>query len=190
MAKARERAREILENAELKAKEVVSSSLRAYEERVKEARERKYRELREIYERRLLDESMRLNIELLKIKNEILDDVRTELIDRLRNIDRNLRKDSLRALIKETLNSGLLNTSDSFTVYVIRDDVELVREILMEEGLEGLVKVSILDDRYLGGLMFESSDGGLLIDNTYATRLERTLSLIAHRLSEKVFKRV
>lgn len=188
LTKAREKAKEIIENAELKAKEIISDSLRIYEERVKEARERKYRELRDAYEKKLLEEYTRLNIELLKVKNEMLNEVKIELVNRLRNISNDLRKKSLKNLLKEVLNSELLNVSHGFNVYVVRDDVELIREVLREEGLERFANIKVLDDRYLGGIMVESTNSELLIDNTYATRLEKALSIIVRRLSKQLLK--
>lgn len=190
LSKARERAEEIIKNAEIKAKELVASSLKVYEERVKEESERRYRELRSNYERMYSNELFKLNIELLTLKNEILGDVRTNLINRLRSVDRNIRLHSLRNLLKESLNNEVFKGFNRFKVYVVKSDLELINEVLVEEGLKDFVEVKTLDDMYLGGLMLGSSDDSLLVDNTYLTRLERGLNVIIGKLLSTVFKEV
>ncbi|MCS7107942.1 MAG: V-type ATP synthase subunit E family protein [Sulfolobales archaeon] len=190
LSKARERAEEIIKNAEIKAKELVASSLKVYEERVKEESERRYRELRSNYERMYSNELFKLNIELLTLKNEILRDVRTNLINRLKSIDRNTRLHSLRNLLKESLNNEVFKGFNRFKVYVVKSDLELINEVLVEEGLKDFVEVKTLDDMYLGGLMLGSSDDSLLVDNTYLTRLERGLNVIIGKLLSTVFKEV
>lgn len=190
LSKARERAEEIIKNAEIKAKELVASSLKVYEERVKEESERRYRELRSNYERMYSNELFKLNIELLTLKNEILGDVRTNLINRLRSVDRNTRLHSLRNLLKESLNNEVFKGFNRFKVYVVKSDLELINEVLVEEGLKDFVEVKTLDDMYLGGLMLGSSDDSLLVDNTYLTRLERGLNVIIGKLLSTVFKEV
>lgn len=188
ITKANEKAREILENAERKARELISESLRIYEERVKEAKERRIKELKEDYERKFVEELSRLNMELLKAKNEILNDIKFRVISEVSNVSPNIRKESIRGLLKEVVNSNVIRVEKGFTVYVIRKDLDLVSEVLREEGLDRIVNVRLLDDKYLGGLMVESSDGELLIDNTYLTRIDNALNLVLRKLNEYVFK--
>lgn len=190
LSKAKERANEIVRNAELKAKELLINASREYEEKVREGIERQYKALKSDYERAYSDEVFKLNMELLALKNEVLNDVRRAVIERLKSVDRGMRKQSLKNLLKESLSYDVFKEFEKLVVYVTRSDVELIKEILVEEGLEKVVEVKALDDKYLGGLVVESYDGSVLVDNTYLTRVERGLNVILGRLQRTVFKEV
>jgi len=189
--KARERAKEIIERAESEAKEIISKSLRIYEERVKQERERAYRELSEEYRRKLVDESLRLNLELLRVKNEVVSDLVSNVVTAIRNLNPERRKESLRRLLKESLPTELLKNGGKVVVHVVKNDEDIIKELIREEGLDNIVAgINVIDDKYLGGVLIESGDGEVLIDNTYLTRIERALSIIIRRLNEEVFKEV
>ncbi len=189
--KAREKADEIVRNAEVKARELLSNSLKEYEERVKEEVERQYRTLRSSYEMMYISELLKLSAELMTLKNEVLRDVKVAVIERLSNLDLNTRKRSLKNLLKESLSYEVIKESEGFIIYVVNADRELIREILSEEGLEEkVVEVRILGDECLGGIVLESRDGSVLIDNTYLTRVERGLNIVVSRLQGIVFKEV
>ncbi len=190
ISKARERADEIIRNAEAKAKELITASLKEYERRVKEETEKEYKKLRDSYEKAYSDELLKLNMELLALKNEILRDVKETVVEKLWNVARPARKQSLKNLLKESLNHEVLRDFDKLVVYVVKEDVELIREILVEEDLGKVIEVRLLDDKYLGGLVVESYDGSVLVDNTYLTRIERGLNLIISKLQKTVFKEV
>jgi len=189
--KARGRAKEIIERAESEAKEIISKSLRIYEERVKQERERAYRELSEEYRRKLVDESLRLNLELLRIKNEVVSDLVSNVVTAIRNLNPERRKESLRRLLKESLPMELLKNGGKVVVHVVKNDEDIIKELIREERLDNIVAgINVIDDKYLGGVLIESGDGEVLIDNTYLTRIERALSIIIRRLNEEVFKEV
>lgn len=190
LLKARERANEIVKNAEIKAKELVANSLKVYEEKVKEESERRYKELRSNYEKAYSNEVFRLNMELLALKNDILKDIKANVAEKLKSIDRSTRIQSLRNLLKESLNHDVFKGLNKFRVYVIKSDADLINEVLIKEGLKDSIEVKTLDDRYLGGLMLGSIDDTVLVDNTYLTRLERGLNIIIRKLQSTVFKEV
>lgn len=190
LSKAREKANEIVRNAELKAKELLANASREYEEKVREEIERRYKALKTDYEKAYSDEVFKLNMELLALKNEILNDVRRAVIERLKSVDRGMRKQSLKNLLKESLSYDVFKEYEKLVVYVTSTDLELIKEVLAEEGLEKVVEVRALDDKYLGGLIIESYDGSVLVDNTYLTRVERGLNTIISRLYRTVFKEV
>jgi len=190
LSKAREKANEIVRNAELRAKELLASASREYEEKVREEVERRYKALRSDYGKAYSDEVFKLNMELLALKNEILNDVRRAVIERLKNVDRGVRRQSLKNLLKESLSYEAFKEFEKLVVHVTSTYLELIKEILVEEGLEKVVEVKALDDKYLGGLIVECYDGSLYVDNTYLTRVERGLNIIVGKLHRTVFKEV
>ncbi|MCD6428759.1 MAG: hypothetical protein J7L12_03990, partial [Desulfurococcales archaeon] len=73
-------------------------------------------------------------------------------------------------------------------VKVIPEDIELIKDVIREEGLEDrVVSISVIGSEFLGGVMVESEDGSIALDNTYATRLDKVMPKLVEKLNKEVF---
>jgi len=185
--KARLKAEKILENARKQAEELVESAKREYMERLRQRKEEIITQVREEESRKYTARISELNAELLKLKRELIEDIVKEATERIKNLSKTERKESIKRLLKDSLDSGIIG--GSFRVKVIEHDLKLVKEAVKELGLQkDLIAAEIIPEEYLGGLIIENEDSSVAIDNTYRTRLERAIRIILGELNKEIFK--
>ncbi len=187
LEKARRKASKIVEEAKEKAEKIVEEAKEEYYRRLSKERERALRKLREEENRKYINKVMELNLEIVNLKNKILSEVISELRKRLSTLSKELRKESLRKLLKEALDTGIFS-SGRVVIKVVPEDVELIKDIVKEEGLEDrLSSIGIISSDFLGGIVVESEDSSIALDNTYATRLDKLMSRLVEKLNKEVF---
>ena len=185
--KARLKAEKILENARKQAEELVESAKREYMERLRQRKEEIITQVREEESRKYTARISELNAELLKLKRELIEDIVKEATERIKNLSKTERKESIKRLLKDSLGSGIIG--GSFRVKVIERDLKLVKEAVKELGLQkDLIAAEIIPEDYLGGLIIENEDSSVAIDNAYRTRLERAIRIILGELNKEIFK--
>jgi len=185
--KARLKAEKILENARKQAEELVESAKREYMERLRQRKEEIITQVREEESRKYTARISELNAELLKLKRKLIEDIVKEATERIKNLSKTERKESIKRLLKDSLGSGIIG--GSFRVKVIERDLKLVKEAVKELGLQkDLIAAEIIPEDYLGGLIIENEDSSVAIDNTYRTRLERAIRIILGELNKEIFK--
>ena len=185
--KARLKAEKILENARKQAEELVESAKREYMERLRQRKEEIITQVREEESRKYTARISELNAELLKLKRKLIEDIVKEATERIKNLSKTERKESIKRLLKDSLGSGIIG--GSFRVKVIERDLKLVKEAVNELGLQkDLIAAEIIPEDYLGGLIIENEDSSVAIDNTYRTRLERAIRIILGELNKEIFK--
>jgi len=186
--KARAKAEKILNDAKEQASKIVNEAKREYLRKSEIARNRELTELINEYSRRLTARSAELNTELLKVKNQVINDLLETVKTRLNEVSEDLRKESLKNLLNEALAQGI-NVGEVI-VKVVPKDVELLHRVLSGEVSNALIvkKVEVLPESYLGGVVVESADGMFAVDNTYSTRLEKLSTVLYRKLAEEVFK--
>ena len=181
------KAEKILENARKQAEELVESAKREYMERLRQRKEEIITQVREEESRKYTARISELNAELLKLKRELIEDIVKEATERIKNLSKTERKESIKRLLKDSLDSGIIG--GSFRVKVIEHDLKLVKEAVKELGLQkDLIAAEIIPREYLGGLIIENEDSSVAIDNTYRTRLERAIRIILGELNKEIFK--
>lgn len=186
LKKARTKADAIIKHAEEEAKKVLDEAMREYMRRCELARESELRELREELSKKLSEKNLEISIRFLNLKNELIKELREEILRKINETSNSERKNSLKKLITECLDE--LRTAQKVSLGVVEKDIPLVKEVLRELGIEDKVKeIKTIPSELMGGVLIELEDGSLGLDNTYATRLERTLSLIYKKLNEEVF---
>ncbi|MCD6428893.1 MAG: hypothetical protein J7L12_04705 [Desulfurococcales archaeon] len=187
LEKAERKASKIIEDAKEKAKKIIEEAREEYYRRLSKERERALRKLKEEENRKYISKVMELNLELVNLKNRILNEVVSELRRRLMTLSGDLRKESLRKLLKEALDTGIFG-SRRVVVKVIPEDIELIKDVIREEGLEDRVaSISVIGSEFLGGVIVESEDGSIALDNTYATRLDKVMPKLVEKLNKEVF---
>jgi len=185
--KAQKEAERIIEEAKRRAEEIIRDAEKRYELRVKRRREELISKITNEENMKYIRKVMELNIKMTTLKNEILNEVLKGIEERLRASNTNTRRESLRALLREVLGSGILPPNTKVTIRVVKQDMDLIKELIKEEGIIAIVsKIETLSDDYIGGLIIETEDGSIAVDNTYKTRLEKLKPEITKVLQEKV----
>ena len=185
--KAQKEAERIIEEAKRRAEEIIRDAEKRYELRVKRRREELISKITNEENMKYIRKVMELNIKMTKLKNEILNEVLKGIEERLRASSTNIRRESLRTLLREVLSSGVLPPNTKLVIRVVKRDIDLIRELIKEEGITAIVsRIETLSDDHIGGLIIETEDGSIAVDNTYKTRLEKLKPEIAKVLQEKV----
>jgi V/A-type H+-transporting ATPase subunit E len=149
-------------------------------------REAELRELRDELSKKLSEKNLEVNTNLLNLKNELIEALRKEILSKINEMSDEERRKSLKKLINECLNE--IRTSRRVRVCVVERDVPLVKDVLRELSVEDRVmEIKTLPPESVGGVLIETEDGSLGLDNTYATRLERLMTFIYRKLNEEVF---
>ncbi len=187
LEKAERKASKVVEEAKEKAKKIVEEAKEEYYRRLSKEREQALRKLRERENRKYISRVMELNLQLVNLKNRILNEVITEVKQKLVALDKEKRKKSLKKLLREALNAEIFG-SGHIVVKVVKKDTDLIKDIIKEEGLEAQVaSINVINSEFLGGVVIESEDGSIAIDNTYATRLDKIMPKLVEKLNKEVF---
>ena len=189
LERARKEAEKIIEDAKRKAEEIVSKARRDYEIRVRRKKE-------EIVSKIISEESIKyirkvveLNVRLTNVKNEVLNNLLEGIKVRLRECSDDVRRKSLRKLLSEVLESGVIPSNIKIVIKVTKKDLRIIKDVLKELNIEDRVlRIDTLGDDFLGGVIVESEDGVLAIDNTYKARLEKLLPILTKALHDKVLR--
>ncbi len=187
--RAREKARKIIENARKKAEEIVREAEIDYKRKLAVEREKALKKLMDEWNRKVTKELVEENLKLTRLKNDLVDDIVSKVRETIAKMPESVRRDSLRKLIAESLGSGVFPPGEELRVRVVRRDLELLRSLIDSGEFKGVFKeVGQLDDSALGGIIVETLDGSIAVDNTYSTRLERVKPVLVKLLNERVFK--
>ncbi len=181
--KVRVEARDIIKEAENKAREAIEKAKREQEAKSEKNKSRLIEEARGEAARILAQASVRARQELSKTKADIIDGI----VGRVKSTLLNILSDegSLRGLIKEVVD-GL--GADKARIYVSPKDIKGVRELVkVDQGLASRI-VEIKEIECSGGVIVESLDGKIRLDNTYSTRLEMLLPQILVEISKELFE--
>ncbi len=186
--RAREEAERIVKEAKDRANKIIEEAKRKFEERIRRERSELLSKIIEEESRKYTSKIVELNKEIVNVKNEVLNELKMKILNNLRSLSKEERERSLRGLLREAINSGLFRNY-KVIVKVVPDDVEIVKKIIKrDKELRNLViKIDKLSNEYVGGVILESEDGSIVLDNTYLARLDRLLPSIIRRLNKEVF---
>lgn len=186
LRRARARAEALVKEAEREARRILEEARREYSRRYELIKGSELRELPDELSKKVGERSMELNMELLKLKNGLVSDLIDSALKTLHEVPEDLRRESLKRLIKECIKGGL--PEQGIRLRVVERDSSLVKDVVRELRLEDRVTgVESLPPKYVGGVFVEFGNGSLGIDNTYLTRLERVVPHLYRRLREEVF---
>lgn len=171
---AKRRAKEIIREAEVRAKKIIEEAERKWEERAKERR----KEIIENAEKEaqvIISEARRkARIIIASAKYEVVEEVFKQAKKELR------KKTDIKGSLNNLLRESLVHITKPSIIYVNKDDITILKEIISNLGLEN---IEIKEIDILGGLIVESVDG-VKVDNSYDTRLKRAKESLVNKLAE------
>ena len=176
-------AQQIIKEAEEKALQEVEKAEKQLESRFEEGKRKAIEEAERQAAILLAQATIKERQELLRTKADIVDKIIRDVKDALRNISSD--ESSLISLIKEVVD-GL--GVDKARLYVSPKDISKVREFLEKDKELASRIIEIKEFDCTGGVIAESIDGKISVDNTYDTRLEMLLPKILPEISKELFE--
>ncbi len=186
LEEAQREAEEILRKAREEAERIIAEAKEEYYRRLRNARRKALHEFTEKKNAEYVSKLVEFNIELLKLKNRILNEILAEVRRELTELPVSKRKESLKTLLKESIESGVF--TGNVIVKVVPKDSDVIKEVVQEHFKDVVTAVELCDPRRLGGVLVESLDREHAIDNTYTTRLEKAMPEIMNILNAKIFQ--
>jgi len=180
--KVKAEARDIIKDAEEKAKERIAKAKKQQEARLEEEKNKLVEQAKGEAARIMAQASIKARQELLVVKTGMID----EIIGKVKKAlsDSPGGKGSSLNLVKEALSTlGV----DKVIVYVAPKDVAAMQKLIKEDK-EVVGKVmEVKEFNCTGGVIIEDVGGKIRIDNTYDTRLETLLPQILPEISKELF---
>ena len=176
-------AQQIIKEAEEKALQEIEKAEKQLESKF-EGKKRKTIEEAEVEAARILAQaSIKARQELSRAKADMIDKIVSNVKTTLLDISSD--EGSLLGLIKEVV-AGL--GVDKARIYVSPRDISTVQQFLeKDKELAGRI-MEIKENDCTGGVIAESIDGKISVDNTYDTRLEMLLPKILPEISKELFE--
>jgi V/A-type H+-transporting ATPase subunit E len=181
--KAKADADKIISDAEIKAKETIEKAEVQKEQKFEGEKKKIISEARREASKILAQASLKSRQEILKEKDAVINEVIKKAKDELSQDIKD--KELFIHLIKETLEA--LEGEDTVRLFVSSRDLEIVREVVAEnsELKEKIAEVKNID--CIGGIMIETINGMVSIDNTFDTRLEMLMPKILPEIGKNLF---
>jgi vacuolar-type H+-ATPase subunit E/Vma4 len=175
-------AQQIIKEAEEKALQAVEKAEKQLESKFEEEKLKKVEEAEGEAARILARASVKAHQELSKTKADVIDKIVSTVKTTLLNISSD--ESSLLGLIKEVV-AGL--DVDKARIYVSLRDIGTVQRFFEKDNELASRIMEIKEIDCTGGVIAESIDGKISLDNTYDTRLEMLLPKILPEVSKELF---
>ncbi len=180
--KVRAEAESIVKDAGEKAREEREKAKKQQEAKLLEGKNKMIEEARSEAAQIRSQGSMSVRRESLTAKNEVINKIISEAKKSLANFSGS--ETSSLGLIKEGIN--ILGV-DKARIYVSPKDVSRVQKIVKGDKELADKITEVKENKCLGGVVVESIDGKLRIDNTYETRLEMLLPKLLPEINKELF---
>ncbi|MBN2282959.1 MAG: hypothetical protein JXO48_03625 [Deltaproteobacteria bacterium] len=183
LKKARGEAEAIIKDAESRAGEIISRARGQKEEKLKEAQKKIIGEARREEAKMHAQASLQARQQILREKDEII----KQIVERVKKelsgkaTDRKI----LLHLIRESLEA--FGSDDTLRVLAASKDLNSIKEVVAEENGLGQKITEVKESDMLGGVMIETLDGMVSIDNTFDMRLEMLMPKILPEVGKKLF---
>lgn len=183
LEKAQKEAQEIVANAKAKAKELAAQAKQQQKKRFDEEKKRIISEAQREAARILAQSSLKARQEILKEQDAVINEIIAKTKE---DLAKKTGEKAFAILIKEAV--GAFESEEKLRILVSPKDVAIVRKVV--EGDNGLKKqIAEVGERdCLGGVLAESIDGMVCIDNTFDVRLGMLTPKIMPELGSKLFK--
>lgn len=176
-------AQQIIKEAEEKALLEMEKAEKQVEGKFEEEKRKAIEEAEGEATRILAQASIKARQELSRTKAEIIDNIISRVKTTL--LSTSSDKSSLLSLIKEVID-GL--GVDKARIYVSPKDISTVPEFLKGDKELASRIMEIKESDCTGGVIAESIDGKIRLDNTYDTRLEMLLPQILPQIGKELFE--
>jgi len=183
VSKVRIEAQDIIREAEEKAQEEREQAQKQRETRLQEEKNIMLEKSQEEAARIIAQASIEARQKLSRTKSDIV----TKIIDRVKQeLSQSSSNEShFLNLITEAVDAV---GRDKCRIYVSTKDVSTTQKLLDGDKKIAAKVVEVKEDNFTGGVIAETLDGKLRIDNTYETRLEMLLPQLLPEISKELFK--
>ena len=181
--KAQAEAAQIVSEAESKAKELIEKTQFQNAQRLEQEKNKLVAEARRKASKILAQASLRTRQEILMQKNAVIKELFSGVKNRLSKNMPDTK--SLLRLLEETIEA--FGTEQKIRISVSPKDLKAMREII--EGSDRLQEriMEVNETNCLGGVLAETLDGMVSIDNTFDTRLEMLMPKLLPEISRELF---
>jgi vacuolar-type H+-ATPase subunit E/Vma4 len=181
--KAREEAKKVVSDAEEKAREMLAQAESQKDKRYEEERKKIITEANRESSKTLAQASLKARQQILQVKDGVVTEVLSKVKDGLSNEIKD--KSMFARLITETVDA--FESEDKLRILTAPKDLKIVEEVIGEsETLRDRVE-EVKELKCLGGIMGETLDGMVSIDNTFDMRLEMLVPKILPEIGKKLF---
>ncbi|MDO9515845.1 MAG: V-type ATP synthase subunit E [Syntrophales bacterium] len=183
LEKARKEAEEIVANAKAKAKDLMAQAKEQKKKRFEEEKKRIISEAQREASRILAQSSLKARQEILKEQDAVIKEIIARTKEGLAK--EKTDKKAFASLIREAVDA--FESEEKLRILVSPRDVAIARKVV--EGDDGLKEqiAEVVERDCLGGVIAESMDGMVNIDNTFDVRLGMLTPKIMPELGSKLF---
>lgn len=183
ISKVKVEALDIIKEAEAKAREEREKATKQREVKLHEEKQRLLGEARQEAARIVAQASIKSRQELSRAKNAVINKMTDRVRQELSQISSN-EKYSM-TLIQEAVEAI---GADKARIYVLPKSVDATRKLL-ESNKELANRITeVKEANFTGGIIAESIDGTLRIDNSYESRLEMLLPILLPEINNELFE--
>lgn len=179
---ARARAEEIRERAEAEAEEIIAEAESDADEIIEEAKTEAEREIEQLREQRLSSAKLEAKHERMRARRDALDDVRSQVEDRIASLDGDDRRELTEALLDAALEE--FDEGEQLAVHHAPQDEELIGDLL--EDYPSAEPAGEYD--CLGGVVVESETSRVRVKNTFDSVLDSAWDDDLKEISETLFE--
>jgi len=183
LEKAHKEGEEIVLSAKAKANDLMAQAKQQKKKRFEEEKNRIISEAQREASRILAQSSLKARQEILKEQDAVIKEIIAKTKENL--AEKTTDGKAFAILIKEAV--AAFESEEKLRILVSQRDVAIAREIVKEDdGLKGQV-AEVVERDCLGGVIAESMDGMVSIDNTFDVRLGMLTPKIMPELGSKLF---
>lgn len=189
LEKAFNEAEKKINRAEEEARRIIEEAEKVRKNRIEEEKKRILEELN--YDAKIAEAKLRARLIIHDVKYQIVKELEKSSINFLMNLDKEIRLQSLFRLLDEAL-QHIFHSYGSIGQIVLRiskHDINLADQL--KEYIRskyGIEVISIEPAEILGGLIIESADGTISVDNSYNSRISIILKNMLPNLIKEIFQ--
>jgi V/A-type H+-transporting ATPase subunit E len=183
LKKAKGEADQIIADAKTRATEMIDKAKEQRQDRFEDEKKKRISEARHEASKIMAQSSLKSRQDILREKDTILNTIIEKVTDQLSQTV--MDKEHFLSLVHETVEA--FETDKQVVIFVSPKDLNTVRRFIEEDSnlKEKISEVKELD--CLGGILAQTMDGMVSIDNTYDTRLEMLMPKILPEVGKNLF---
>ncbi|MBN2398609.1 MAG: hypothetical protein JXI32_09530 [Deltaproteobacteria bacterium] len=183
LEKAQKEAEEIVANAKAKAKDLMAHAEEQKKKRSEEEKNRILSEAQREASRILAQSSLKARQEILKEQDVVINDIIAKVKEDLAG--KKTDEEAFVTLIREAVEA--FESEEKLRLLVSSRDIAVARKVVKEDKVLSKQIQEIAERDCLGGVIAESMDGMVSIDNTFDVRLGMLVPKIMPELGKKLF---
>lgn len=178
-----------ISRAEEEAKRIIEEAGKVKRNRVEEERKRIIEELN--YDAKIAEAKLNARLIIHNVKHRIIKEIEKSIINFLINLDTEARLQSLFRLLDEALQHIFQSYGNvnQIVIKISKHDINLANQLKeYARNKYGIEVINIESTEILGGLIVESADGIISVDNTYNSRISIILKNMLPSLAKEIFQ--